>query len=359
VNARQRVLSALSCHQPDRVPVVDYVDVPVLQQTAHILGLKAPGLETEEVQLREVVELTVRVIEALDLDAIFTGVSIGEALITSGRSQDKFGCIYRVSEHGESFVIQGPVKERADLRGFDMASQLEPGDFAQASALVDKAGRGRAHFLATQDPFRTSWTLRGGMEHLLLDYVLHPELVHDLARVATDYNMALAEMAIELDLGVDALFMGGDLADERTTLMSPRHYREFIKPYHKEIADHAHRLGLEIVKHTDGNLWPILDDFVEVGFDAFHPVQPQCMDIGEVKEHLAGKMCIIGNIDCRDLLPFGTSSAVIEAVKETIARAAPGGGYILSSSNSIHPGVRAENLIAMVEAARAYGVYDL
>jgi uroporphyrinogen decarboxylase len=104
-------------------------------------------------------------------------------------------------------------------------------------------------------------------------------------------------------------------------------------------------------------MWPILDDLVEEGFDGFHPVQPQCMNIGEVKKHLAGKMCVIGNIDCRDLLPFGTEEEVKNMVRKTIETAAPGGGYIISSSNSIHPGCKAENYIAMVEAAHKYGGY--
>jgi uroporphyrinogen decarboxylase len=82
------------------------------------------------------------------------------------------------------------------------------------------------------------------------------------------------------------------------------------------------------------------------------------MDIGEVKEHLAGKACIMGNIDCRELLPFGTEEEVAISVKDTIEIAAPGGGYIICSSNSIHPGCRAENYVAMIDAVHRYGKYE-
>jgi uroporphyrinogen decarboxylase len=165
-------------------------------------------------------------------------------------------------------------------------------------------------------------------------------------------------MNMARQIGVDVVLVTGDLAGERTTLISPEHYRQYIKPYHKEIVDCAHQKGLRIVTHTDGNAWPILDDLVEVGFDGFHPVQPQCMDIAAVKEHVAGRMCIIGNIDCRNLLPFGTGRDVEKAVRETIERAASGGGYIISSSNSVHAGCKAENYIAMIQAAHKYGAYD-
>ncbi len=221
---------------------------------------------------------------------------------------------------------------------------------------MDKVGSDWAHFVGLGDPFKTSWELRGGMQYLMMDYVLDPGLVHDLARVATDFSLAVIELAAQV--GVDGVFMGGDLAANQTTLMSPQHYREYIKPYHHELVTSAHDKGLKFIKHTDGNLWPILDDFVEVGFDAFHPVQPQCMDIVEVKGHLSGKMCVIGNIDCMDLLPSGTEEQVEEAVRETIDAAGAGGGYILCSSNSIHPGVNPRNYIAMVRAGHRYGAYE-
>jgi uroporphyrinogen decarboxylase len=194
------------------------------------------------------------------------------------------------------------------------------------------------------------------MENLMVDYILNPELVHRLARVATNYDKAAIDMAKET--GADVIFFPGDVAGEKTLLMSPRHFREYIKPYHREIVEHAHQKGLKIVKHSDGNMWPILDDILEVGFDGFHPVQPQCMDIAEVKRHLAGKACVIGNIDCRELLPFGTEEEVERAVIETIEKAAPGGGYIISSSNTIHPACKAENYIAVVRTAHKYGRYS-
>ena len=68
---------------------------------------------------------------------------------------------------------------------------------------------------------------------------------------------------------------------------------------------------------------------------------------------------MLGNMDCTYLLPFGEKEAVVESVKETIRQAAPGGGYIFSSSNSINPGCKGENVIAMFEAVKKYGFYPL
>jgi uroporphyrinogen decarboxylase len=161
-----------------------------------------------------------------------------------------------------------------------------------------------------------------------------------------------------IDAGAEIIALEGDLAFNTNTLMSPAQYAEFLAPYHKEIVDNVHRKGAKIFKHSDGNLWPILEMLLGCGFDGIHPIQPQCMDIGEVKKRLRGRACVMGNIDCMFLLPDGTIEQVEQTVRDTIKAAAPGGGYIMSSSNSVHPGCKAENYIAMVHAAHKYGNYN-
>jgi len=173
--------------------------------------------------------------------------------------------------------------------------------------------------------------------------------------MTTDFCLEAVEKVVAKD--ADFIVMDGDLAFNDNPLMSPNHYDEFIGPYHKEIVDLAHKCGLQIIKHSDGEFTPLLHSLIEAGFDGIHPIQPQCMDIGDTKHNFGDKVCILGNIDCSFLLVFGYPDEVRESVKETIAVAAPGGGYIISSSNSIHPGCKPENYLAMVEAAREFGRY--
>jgi uroporphyrinogen decarboxylase len=360
MNSRERILTALEGGQPDRVPIFElYInEAPIV----HLAELLAP----EEVDVKagkdrfgeerpEILDLYCFVVQALELDATCWNFSIGLEVIGEDLGRDKFGTVYRLSEHGEPMPLEGPIQDPSDLVGFDMISKLKPEDFTGARQIIENVGKEKAHFMSIQDPFKVSWRRRGSMQNLLMDFVLNPRLVHDLARIATDFDMAAIDMALQI--GVDVIVVPGDLAGEQTTIMSPQHYRKYIKPYHKELVDHAHRKSAKIVKHSDGNVWPILDDLLEVGFDGIHPIQPQCMDIAEVKGHVAGRACILGNIDCRDLLPFGSEEEVEQCVQETIEKTAPGGGYIISSSNSIHPGCKPENYIAMVRAAHKYGVY--
>ncbi len=361
MDSKQRILAALSSEQPDKVPVFEAtIDEPILIDLATILGWDAPAPSTANGLLPAenpgILDLYCLLVKELGLDATSYDYSLGFEHISDGRGRDKYGRVYLLSEHGEPVIVEGPIADSSDLAGYDMVSKLTADDFAGVQYIIDKVGTDRAHFMGLPDPFRTSWLLRGGMEGLLLDYVLDPGLVHGLARIATDFDLAAIDMAAKI--GVDALLLLGDLAGETTTLMSPRHFRQYLKPYHEEIVDYAHQRGLKIVKHSDGNVWSILDDFLEVGFDGIHPIQPQCMDIAEVKERVGGRACILGNIDCRDLLPFGSEEEVATVVKKTIEVAAPGGGYIICSSNSIHPGCKAENYLAMVDAAHKYGEYE-
>jgi uroporphyrinogen decarboxylase len=83
------------------------------------------------------------------------------------------------------------------------------------------------------------------------------------------------------------------------------------------------------------------------------------MDIGDVKARYGERIAVAGNVDCGELLCRGSVQEVVEAVKETLAKAAPGGGHILASSNSIHPAVNPHNYRAMVEAGRRFGTYPL
>jgi uroporphyrinogen decarboxylase len=362
VNSKQRVLTALNNGQPDKVPICDWIDRPTILNLAAYLGLDsreagASGSLLWGQESFESLDLLCLLIEELGIDALWCGYSHGSRRIDETHARNKYGQTFRLNEPFGGVLVDGPIKEPSHVRGYDMASRVELDDLGNVQYLIEQMGPDRLVMMGISDPFSKSWGLRGGMEQYLMDFIEHPGLVHDLARIVTDHGLAVVDLAAQI--GVEVMAMAGDLAGNQTTLISPEHFREFVKPYEKELVDYAHRKGMKIIKHSDGNNWPILDDFVEIGFDGFDPVQPQCMDIGEVKEHLAGKISIMGNIDCQHLLPFGTPEEVEATVKETIAIAAPGGGYILASSNSLHAGCKPENIVAMVQAAHRYGVYPL
>jgi len=190
----------------------------------------------------------------------------------------------------------------------------------------------------------------------LADYILNPGFARRLIDLVSGYKVEVAKAA--LDLGADAVISGDDYAYRKGLLMSPRQFREFILPYLKRLVNAVHRRGAPFIKHCDGYIWPILGDLVEAGIDGLHPIEPLAgMSIAEVKERYGDRICVAGNVDVSYVLPLGSREDVAKETRRCISEASPGGGHILSSSNSIHNAVKVENLKAMIETAKKYGVY--
>jgi uroporphyrinogen decarboxylase len=351
MSPRQRVLAALRGAQPDRVPIVECIDWAPMVALAGLLHVEVPA--ADEPCAYE--QLAARLTRALGIDGIWVPIPLGEEPVDEERVRDRYGSIYRLSAHGEPTVEEGPVSSLSDLDGFDMAGMLSTADFDCVRTARDLLGPDYPVWVYFADTFKLSWKLRGGMEALLWDFMKDPELVHALSRVTADATIATVRGAAAA--GADVLLMEGDVAANKGPLFSPAHFREYVKPYYAEIVAAAHECGLPIVKHSDGNMWPLMEDLVEVGFDGYNPVQPQCMDIAEAKSRFGDRLCLVGNIDCAGTLVSGSRDDVVAEVRETLRVAAPGGGFILASSNSIHPAVAAENYLAMVEAGLEYGAY--
>jgi len=360
MNGRERILVALERGQPDIVPVWElaynepsiigiaryFVDPDNLPESKLVMDM------TDEERFKLLGGLMTFVRE-LDLEGV-TAISLApRERLDQDHIRDALGVVYHISHWGEPYPVDGPIREPEGFKGFSMRPP-EDMDFLMLdvlrSAFPEKSVA--YHMPGT---FKLSWTLRGAMEKLLMDYILNPGLAHDLARMVTDYCFGMIETAFKK--GADFIALEGDLAHNPGSIMSPAHYDEFIGPYHKEICDCVHKCGGKIIKHSDGNLTPLFPGLINAGFDGIHPIQPQCMDIGETKQEFGHRVCLLGNIDCSFLLVFGMPDEVRQSVKETIAQAAPDGGYIISSSNSIHPGCKPENYLAMVQAARKYGHY--
>jgi uroporphyrinogen decarboxylase len=198
--------------------------------------------------------------------------------------------------------------------------------------------------------------LARGIDGYTLDLYRRPVLAKQFMDMATRYNVGIAKLMI--DLGVDALAMGGDLAYRDGPLMTVEHFREVYAPHIKCVVEVAHKRGIPLIKHSDGNLNPILRDLIETGIDGIHSIEPIAgMDLGRVKAEYGDRICLMGNVDCTYTLTTKPVESVQAKVKECMDAAAAGGGYILSSSNCFHKACRIDNIIAMINAGRRYGIY--
>jgi uroporphyrinogen decarboxylase len=200
--------------------------------------------------------------------------------------------------------------------------------------------------------FEMSWTIRG-MEDWLMDLYECPDKVHLWEQALADYQCALVERFAEA--GVDGIWTTDDLGTQSRLMMRPAHFREFLKPRYRQVIEAGHSHGMHFWLHSCGNITEIMPDFVEIGLDVIHPIQPHAMDAEAIVKEFGGQIGMIGAIDVQYLLPSGTPDEVREGIRrrlDTFYR--QDGGTFLGVANSIMPETPYENFEAYVDAMIEY-----
>ena len=172
-----------------------------------------------------------------------------------------------------------------------------------------------------------------------------------------DRQIAVAEQ-LAAHGGLDGLALCSDYCLNTGPFLSPGQFGEFVTPYLARLVQAERDLGFYVIKHTDGNIMPILDQLVQCGPHALHSIDPQAgVDIAEVKRLYGDRVCLIGNVNC-GLLDTGTEEEVRESCRYALTRGMPGGGYIFSTSNCIYTGMRLSRYHLMLDIWREFGNYD-
>jgi len=342
----ERVFKAVRRQEPDMVPTFEMdIHIDVIQ------AIK-PGLDY------------VGFCDYMDLDAVvyLDQKSLKWEMLdeAKGVARSEWGNISRFSGAGQFIpVLREPViKSESDLDNYVPPDPDLPFRYTAIEEGVKRFKGKRAVIAVVLDPFRIlAMYLRGEVE-LFKDMIRNPDMVERMSEIARDYALRYVKNCI--DIGVDIIWNGGDWAITQSPFVSREFTKRFLIPGLKRVVDYCHSRGVPCLEHTDGNIRPILDLMVETGIDALHPIDPIAgMDLGEVKAEYGDRICLMGNVECGELLSWGTKEDVRQAVKECIGKAGKGGGYICMSSNSIHGAVNPENYVEMVKAIRDYGKYPI
>ncbi|MCE5315289.1 MAG: uroporphyrinogen decarboxylase family protein [Armatimonadota bacterium] len=156
---------------------------------------------------------------------------------------------------------------------------------------------------------------------------------------------------------LDGFALCSDYCLNTGPFLSPSQFSEFVAPYLTKVVKGYRDLGLYTIKHTDGNIMPIIDQLVEANPHALHSIDPQAgVDIAEVKRLYGDRLCLIGNVNC-GLLDTGTDEQVVESARYALKHGMPGGGYIFSTSNCIYTGMRLSRYHLMLDVWRKEGNY--
>ncbi|GAB4313479.1 MAG: hypothetical protein Kow0069_14600 [Promethearchaeota archaeon] len=177
-----------------------------------------------------------------------------------------------------------------------------------------------------------------------------PKFVERLLDERAKFAVECVKLA--LDEGAELLLVLDDMGYKGRTFLSPKAMERLIFPRLKRIVDAAKRGGAKVILHSCGDITEVFDRLVELGFDAFNPIEPTAgMDVFELNRRFGDRVTFIGNVSPQ-LLATGTPEQVVAYSRRLISEIAPGGGLILASGHSINPQVKLENYLAMLRVAR-------
>ena len=183
-----------------------------------------------------------------------------------------------------------------------------------------------------------------------------PGEVHE--RLRASMKNAIETSLRLMDSGAEGMVMCADYCFNSGPYLSPKMFKEFIAPYLTEIIAAYREQGLYVIKHTDGNIMPILDQLVAAGPHALHSIDPQAgVDLAEVKRLVGDNVALCGNVNC-GLLQTGTDEEVEADTLRSLRDGMPGGGYVFCTSNSIFKGMPLERYDMIHEIRRKHGRYD-
>ena len=194
--------------------------------------------------------------------------------------------------------------------------------------------------------FETAWALRG-YEKTLMDFALNPDLVEKLLDIPFRYHLAAAKNLVEM--GVDMIWIGDDVGAQNRMVISPGTWRRFFKPRMATFISTLKDINpdVKVAYHSDGEIFPIIPDLIEVGLDVLNPIQPRSMDPVELKKAFGSHLCFWGSIDEQHTLPFGTPAEVAGEVTARVRTLGENGGLIIGPTHHVQLDTPLENFWAM------------
>jgi hypothetical protein len=270
---------------------------------------------------------------------------------------DEKGDEYRFNPESGYLVMRTryPEMHVGDLPEATTPYVVDPSEIEAIRYVVQELGA--THFIVGKTPVDGSfpWEHTVGMEAFLVKMLTEPEFVEKATAVYV--NRSLAYIRAMMEAGVDAIMTVDDYSDNRGPIMGVDLFRKFVLPAIRRQCDLTHQLGGYFIKHTDGNLWGILDDLVEIGIDGWHGIQRSIgMDLHRLKERYGKRLCFFGGVNTETLIT-GSLQELRAEVRSAIEQAAAGGGLVLTCSNVVPAGTRLESYLAVRQAIRDFGEY--
>jgi uroporphyrinogen-III decarboxylase len=338
MTSRERVLAALRRRAPDRVPYCELgVDRSLAQR---LLGWGAPATQASNLEAN-----AYTVDEAKALAAFLRLDNITYVLRAPVYAHKEAG------RDGRLFYGDGLIKTAADLPRLELPDPSDDSLYAGAEAFLREKGDYSVWFVTRVGIFPTMLSL--GTENFCTALYDDRPFVETVLDRYVDWIVVVAERVCRM--GFDVFASTDDMAFNTAPFFSPAVFRELVLPRYRRVAE---KITLPWIIHSDGNILPFADDLISVGVIGLHPNERGAVDIRQVKRTYGDRVCVLGNVDL-NLLGMGSPDAVDQEVHDLIRDVGPGGGYIVTSGNSLAGYLLPDNVLALSRAVQRYGRYPI
>lgn len=373
ITPRQRVLKALDHQVADRVPI-DFgstnntgITAPAYERLKEYLGVNRETRIYDRMQ--QLVYVDEEVLQRFSVDTrglILKGPenTLDEEL-PDNSYRDEWGIVRRQPQDSPYFdLVYSPFGEEMTSQLLDRHPWPDPKDPGRFRGLKEEAAHWRSHgdyaiVLQLRGGFIGQAQALRGFENWFMDLLLQPELLGELLDRTLDFAMKVASQAVaQVGDNVDILGYGDDIGMQTGPMFSPEVYRQVIKPRQAKFIDHLKTIsgGKKVLYHSCGSIFDLMDDLIEIGVDAYNPVQTTAhkMDLVELKKRFGDRITFWGGVDTHRILNKGSVDEVRRETRRVMDILSPGGGFVLNSVHNIQPDVPPENICAMFDEAVSF-----
>lgn len=355
---KERFLMAINHEEPDRVPL-DVWYTPELEKKV----LAYLGEDTSKLSLYAADGGLLPHLMDHDFLITWIGPCTSYYLKDTPEYYDEWGVKWKWVDTGSgnryTEMAEHPLRNIKDPDEFTMPDFKDETRYEDSKEMVSRFGKEYGIMGAVACTlFELSWYLRG-MDKVMEDMILNKDFLHAYLDKLLTWVIDAGKRLVEI--GVDVIWIGDDFGGQDRMLMSPAMFREFFKPRYGKLFSLLRDINPDIkfAFHTDGYVYPILKDFIEIGLNILNPVQPKSMDPARLKKDFGDHLTFWGTVDNQEVMPFGTVEDVINEVKLRLKTVAPGGGLIIAPAHNLQPQTSVEKVMAFYDTVKKYGKYPI
>lgn len=353
MNSRERVLLTLNHKEPDKVPLFEHSINPHIVQA---LAEATNESESQFINLKQFGVIKTSLILDLDLLCVtLEELNEYDYKINGDRWIDEFGRVWQkdyTPGAGMGNYCGGLIQEESDIKKYTPLLHHEKRLPNSIKKIIEKYSD-HAFVYRWYGPLELTYESMG-IEKFSLSLYDNRNLVKKLIENRTDWVIEISQHAI--NLGVDFIFLGDDAGFKTAPLFSPKDYKEIVAPCYKRICDN---LKVPVFVHSCGYVEDLIPIMIESGIQGIHPLEPMAnMNLKKIKNLFGNSLTLFGNVDCSWILCQENKQFIRDEVDRCLRDGAIGGGYILSSSNSLHAGIPPENALELFSYASKIGYYS-